>query len=149
MLWSAHAVATNYPRIQRCRCVKCNLQWGHEGLALGPMEPAEKSPSSSNASGEMGDGTGAFSFGQRRGSKTAGASVSRSNTSEPTSAASSADAASWVHGGWLLLFLPFHCMDDVLLHGKDTACDTTNRTECPKSCKARNAAKRAKGTYKC
>lgn len=48
-------------------------------------------------------------------------------------------------GTWrlLLLFLPFHCMDDLLLHWKDSACDTANRTECPKCCKARNVAKRA------
>jgi hypothetical protein len=61
------------------------------------MEPAEKSPSSSSASGDTGEGTGARSAGQRRGSKTAGASVSSSSASAPTSAASSADAASW-HG---------------------------------------------------
>ena len=61
---------------------------------FGPMEPAEKLPSSESASGDVGDGTGARSPGNLRGSNTAGASVSSSSASAPTSAASSAEAAS-------------------------------------------------------
>ena len=61
-------VAAKYPHVQSCRFKNSTCDGQCEGRALGPMEPAEKSPSSSKASGEMGDGTGALSLGQRRGS---------------------------------------------------------------------------------